>query len=168
MTLDALNVADETAFVAALGFIFEHSPWVAARTWPQRPFPTSAALHRAMCGVVAAATSDEQLALIRAHPDLVGQAARAGTLSPASTREQAAAGLDRLAPADVRTFLTLNRAYRDRFGFPFIVCVREHTRDAIVSGLRSRLSNDLRQEMHAALAEIEKIARLRLNDTLHV
>jgi 2-oxo-4-hydroxy-4-carboxy-5-ureidoimidazoline decarboxylase len=166
MTLDELNAADEATFVNALGFIFEESPWVAARTWPARPFADVAALHAAMCAAVAAAPLDERLALIRAHPDLVGHAARTGALSPASANEQAAAGLDRLESEEAAMFATLNAAYTARFGFPFVICVRESKKDAIVAGLRSRARNDLATEVAAALREIEKIARLRLTGLL--
>src|SRR5664279_2157692 len=119
-----------------LGFIFENSPWVAARAWPDRPFADIGALHAAMCAVVAAAPLDERLALIRAHPDLVGQAARTGALSAASAHEQAAAGLDRLEPEEAAMFATLNAAYTARFGFPFVICVRENEKAAIVAGLK--------------------------------
>jgi 2-oxo-4-hydroxy-4-carboxy-5-ureidoimidazoline decarboxylase len=166
MTLDELNAADEPTFVAALGFIFEDSPWVAARTWPARPFADGAALHAAMCAVVAAAPLDERLALIRAHPDLVGHAARSGALSAASVAEQAAAGLDRLEPEEVAMFTTLNAAYKARFAFPFVICARENKKTAIVDGLRSRLHNDPATEITAALSEIAKIARLRLTGAL--
>jgi OHCU decarboxylase len=166
MTLDALNDADEPTFVTALGFIFEDSPWIAARTWPLRPFADLDALHRAMCGVVAAASADERVALIRAHPDLVGRAARQGTLSPASADEQAAAGLDRLDAEDVAMFARLNAAYAARFGFPFVICVRENKKDAIVAGLSARVHNDRAAEIDAALSEIGKIARLRLADAV--
>jgi 2-oxo-4-hydroxy-4-carboxy-5-ureidoimidazoline decarboxylase len=162
MTLDELNVADEAVFVNTLGFIFEDSPWVAARAWPLRPFADVGELHAAMCALVAAAPLDERLALIRAHPDLVGRAARDGTLSAASADEQAAAGLDRLEPEEAAMFATLNAAYTARFGFPFVICVRENKRDAIVSGLRSRTRNDRATEIATALREIEQIARLRL------
>jgi 2-oxo-4-hydroxy-4-carboxy-5-ureidoimidazoline decarboxylase len=162
MTLDELNVADEATFVDALGFIFEDSPWVAARAWPLRPFTDVGELHAAMCALVAAAPLDERLALIRAHPDLVGRAARDGTLSAASAGEQAAAGLDRLEPEEAAMFATLNAAYTARFGFPFVICVRENKRDAIVRGLRLRTRNDRATEIATALREIEQIARLRL------
>jgi 2-oxo-4-hydroxy-4-carboxy-5-ureidoimidazoline decarboxylase len=166
MKLDALNAADEATFVNALGFIFEDSPWVAQRTWPQRPFADRTKLHRAMCAVVAAAAPDEQVALIRAHPDLVGRAARLGTLSPASTQEQAAAGLDRLDREEAAMFDRLNAAYTARFGFPFVICVRENKKTAIVDGLESRVRNDRATEIATALDEIAKIARLRLADVV--
>ena len=162
MTLDALNAADRTSFVARLGGIFEHSPWVAARVWPKRPFSNVAALHGAMCATVAAATRDEQVTLISAHPDLVGRAARNGMLTPASRDEQASAGLDRLTPAEIAVFDELNAAYRSRFGFPFVICVRERRKDAIVRGLRERVRNGRDAEIETALTEIGEIARFRL------
>ena len=166
MTLDELNAADEATFVNALGFIFEDSPWVAARTWPDRPFADIGALHAAMCAAVAAAPFDERLALIRAHPDLIGHTARAGALSPASAGEQAAAGLDRLDPEEAAMFATLNAAYTAHFGFPFVICVRENKKEAIVRGLQSRARSDRSAEIATALGEIEKIARLRLADAV--
>jgi OHCU decarboxylase len=166
MTLDELNLADQATFVNALGFIFEASPWVAAGAWPRRPFGGIEELHAAMCAVVAAAPLGEQLALIRAHPDLVGRAARRGTLSPASAGEQAAAGLDRLDPEEAAMFAALNAAYTARFGFPFVICVRENKKEAIVRGLQSRARSDRTAEIATALGEIEKIARLRLADAV--
>ncbi len=166
MTLDALNAADEATFVNALGFIFEHSPWVAARVWPRRPFATVSALHAAMCAVVAAASPHERLTLIRAHPDLVGGAASAGTLTTASADEQAAAGLNRLDREEAALFARLNAAYWARFGFPFVICVRENKKAAIVAGLQARLGNDRATEMATALSEIAKIGALRLADAV--
>jgi 2-oxo-4-hydroxy-4-carboxy-5-ureidoimidazoline decarboxylase len=166
MTLDALNDADERTFVDALGFIFEQSPWVAAGAWVRRPFADIAALHAAMCDVVRQAPLPARVALIAAHPDLVGRAARAGTLTAASTGEQAAAGLATLGPDDIALFTGLNAAYRERFGFPFVICVRENTKAAIVDGLRQRTRNDRAGEIATALDEIEKIARLRLIDAV--
>jgi OHCU decarboxylase len=119
-----------------------------------------------MCAVVAAAGPEEQVALIRAHPDLVGRAARLGTLSPASTQEQAAAGLDRLDREEAAMFDRLNAAYTARFGFPFVICVRENKKTAIVDGLESRVRNDRATEIATALDEIAKIARLRLADVV--
>ena len=115
-TLSALSKAD---FVAALGGVFEHSPWVAAGAYAARPFSSLDELHRAMCGVVEGAGTDAQLGLIRAHPDLAGKAARAGEVTAASSFEQAGAGLDRLTEDEYRRFHTLNDAYQARFGFPF-------------------------------------------------
>jgi OHCU decarboxylase len=162
-TLDALNAADEASFVTKLGDIFERSPWIAERAWRARPFGSVAALHAAMCGVVESATRDEQVALIAAHPDLVGKAALAGALTTASREEQASAGLDRLAPEEIQTFSTLNAVYRARFGFPFVICVRENRKAAILEGMRARIRNARETEIATALAEIAKIARLRLD-----
>jgi len=139
---------------------------VAQRTWPQRPFADLAALHAAMCAVVAAAPRDEQLALIRAHPDVAGRAAQTGSLTPQSASEQAAAGLDRLDREDAAMFTRLNAAYTARFGFPFVICVREHRKAAIVAGLNARIGNDRATEIATALGEIAKIARLRLTDAV--
>jgi OHCU decarboxylase len=153
-------------FVATLGHIFEHSPWVAAETWHARPFAGIEALHARMCGVVASAPREKQLALIAAHPDLVGRAALAGTLTPASQAEQASAGLDRLEAEEIAVITALNAAYRTRFGFPFVICVRENKKAAIFAGLRERAGNDLETEIATALDEIAKIARLRLADAI--
>jgi OHCU decarboxylase len=117
-----------------------------------------------MVAVVDAAPRDARLALIRAHPDLAGQAAIAGALTPESTREQAAAGLDRLTPEQHADVLALTAAYRERFGFPFVVCAREHTADTIIAAARERLDHDPDVEERTALAEIAKIAALRLAD----
>jgi len=121
-----------------------------------------------MCAAVNAAPLDERLALIRAHPDLVGRAALAGTLSAASAGEQAAAGLDRLDPEEAAMFARLNAVYTARFGFPFVICVRENKREAILRGLRERAENDRATEIATALGEIAKIARLRLADAVAV
>jgi OHCU decarboxylase len=162
--VDAVEASrlDRDAFVARFGGVFEESPWIAAATWEQRPFASVGALHAAMVRVVAGAPRDERLALIRAHPDL-GTKARIGE---ASTREQAAAGLDRLTPEQYERITTLIAAHRDRFGFPFVVCAREHTPDSIIAAAEARGSADPAEEERTALTEIAKIARLRLDDLL--
>ncbi|MFN8570107.1 MAG: 2-oxo-4-hydroxy-4-carboxy-5-ureidoimidazoline decarboxylase [Kouleothrix sp.] len=164
LTLDQLNALDRDAFVARLGFVFEHSPWIAAATWPARPFASLAALHQALCATMLAAPAAQQLELIRAHPDLAGKAAIANQLTPESAREQASAGLGQLAPAEFARFTALNAAYRAQFGFPFIICVREHTKGSILASFEARLAHDQPAELRAALAEIAKIAWLRLAD----
>jgi 2-oxo-4-hydroxy-4-carboxy-5-ureidoimidazoline decarboxylase len=121
-------------------------------------------LHAAMCAVVSAASDEEKLALIRAHPDLVGRMAREGRLTADSTREQAAAGLSSLSAEEVEAFDRYNAAYRERFGFPFVICARENKKDAILAAFPVRLNNSRQDEMTTALAEIFKIARLRLID----
>jgi 2-oxo-4-hydroxy-4-carboxy-5-ureidoimidazoline decarboxylase len=163
-SLDQLNNLGRSEFVALLGGLFERSPWVAEQAWEQRPFESVDALHAAMCAVMHRADENRQLALIRAHPDLVGRAALAGTLSRESTHEQASAGLDRLSPEEVAEFTRLNTEYRDGFGFPFVICVRENEKEAILMGFTSRLTNSREREMETALGEIAKIARLRLED----
>lgn len=145
--------------------MFEHSPWVAADAFDAAaPFLSLDALHAAMVAAVDAAPREQRLALIRAHPELAGRAAIAGDLGPESTREQAAAGLDRLTPEQHAALTSLTAAYRARFGFPFVVCAREHTADSIIAAVRARGGADPDEEERTALAEIAKIARLRLRD----
>jgi len=165
-TLAEINASDRDAFVAALGHLFEHSPWVAAETHARGPFADAEALHAALCATVMAAGRDRQLGLVRAHPDLAGRLARAGRLSEASAREQAAAGLDRLAPADAAEMERLNAAYRERFGFPFVICARLNAGGAILASMRSRLANTPEAELSTALGEVAKIARLRLAEAV--
>jgi OHCU decarboxylase len=166
LTIDEINALDQESFVGALGSLFEGSPWIAAEAWRGRPFESVAHLHRALCDVLYHASTEQQVALIRAHPDLVGKAALAGTLTPESTREQASAGLDRLSPEEIATFTRLNQAYKDRFGFPFVICARQNKKDSILAGLARRLDNSRAEEIAAALAEIAKISYLRLLDTV--
>jgi 2-oxo-4-hydroxy-4-carboxy-5-ureidoimidazoline decarboxylase len=165
-TLDELNAAPRDAFVAALGGMFERARWVAERAFAARPFPTVADLLAAMRAVVAAADEAEQLALIRGHPELAGKVARAGAMTVQSRREQGGLGLDRLSDAEFARFERLNAAYAARFGFPFIICVRRHTRDSILDNFEHRLGNNPQTERAAALEEIGHIARLRLVDAV--
>lgn len=168
VTLAELNDADEAGFTEAVGFVFESSPHFAARAWLLRPFVSFDHLFAALQAVVKRASLGEQLALIRAHPDLAGKAAIAGGLTDESRREQSSAGLDRLTPEQFAIFTRLNAEYRARFGFPFIICVREHTRESILASFETRLGNDAEQERACALAEIGKIAHLRLFDVVEV
>lgn len=165
-TLAQLNAMPRDAFVAACGGLFEHSPWIAERAWPARPFASLADLHEKLTSVVRASTPDEQLSLIRAHPDLVGRLAREGRLTGESTSEQAAAGLSSLTPDEVAAFERYNAAYREKFGFPFVICARENKKDAIVAAMPRRLQNTRDAEIATALEEIYKIARLRLADAV--
>lgn len=160
--LAGLNAADRDAFSAALGGIFENAPWVAEHAAATRPHATVADLHRAMVTAVAAAGEAEQLAFIRGHPELAGKVARAGAMTVESRREQGGLGLDRLSEAEFARFERLNAAYRERFGFPFVICVRRHTRDSILASFERRLANSPEAERAAALAEIGHITRLRL------
>jgi len=161
-----LNACDLPRFLEVCGPLYEHSPWVAERAFSQRPYASREALHAALVAAVEAATADEQLALIRAHPDLVGRLAREGRLTAASTGEQAAAGLDELTSDEVAAFERFNRAYRDRFGFPFVICARENRKEAILAAFPVRLAHTAEEERTTALAEIARIGRLRLNDAV--
>jgi OHCU decarboxylase len=155
---------DRDDFVAYFGGVFEESPWIAREAWESRPFGSVDALHAAMVWVVEHSPRAARLELIRAHPDLAGKAAIAGALTPESTREQTAAGLDRLTPAQYERITTLTAAYLERFGVPFVVCAREHTADSIIATAAARLEARSDEEEQTALSEIAKIARLRLDD----
>jgi OHCU decarboxylase len=161
-----VNALDQDEFVAALGPLFEHSPWIAAATWPARPFASLDQLHQALCATMYAAPVERQVALIQAHPDLAGKAAIAGALTAASAREQSSAGLGQLSPEEFAAFTRLNGAYRETFGFPFVICAREHTKTSILEQFAVRLEHSREQEIRAALGEIAKIARLRLLDAV--
>lgn len=162
LTLDALNVMEPDGFIAALDGIFEHAPWVAQAASAARPFATVTALHEGLMAAVRARPAIEQVAFIAAHPDLAGKAARAGDMAAASVSEQAGLGLDRLSDEEFARFERLNAAYRARFGFPFVVCVRRMTRDAVLDAFERRLANDRDTELAAAMTEIGYITRLRL------
>jgi 2-oxo-4-hydroxy-4-carboxy-5-ureidoimidazoline decarboxylase len=163
-TIDEVNNLAKEEFVAKFGALYEHSPWVAERAWHERPFSSRSELHEAFVRAMYEAPRELQLGLIRAHPDLAGKAAVAGELTPESTREQASAGLDGLTPEEYEAFTEMNRTYRERFGFPMIVCVREHTKESILQNAESRLENSREKEVEIALGEIAKIARLRLQE----
>lgn len=165
-TLAELNSFSCADFVRQIGPVFEHSPWIAEATWAKRPFTGVEELHHALCRTVQEAGDEKQLALIRAHPDLVGRLALAGALTSESTREQASAGLDRLSADEVKAFQTNNAAYQAKFGFPFVICARLNKKAAILEGFRVRLQNSRGQEIQTALAEIFKIAELRLRDII--
>lgn len=163
VSLDSLNAAADADFVATLGDIYEHAPWVAQAVYKQRPFATLAALHEAMSAAVRGAPPDRRMELIQAHPDLAGKAARAGSLTASSQAEQASAGLDRLSDVDFARFHRLNDAYREKFAMPFIICVRRHGKDSILRHFERRLQNDTAAETETALVEISRIAALRLD-----
>jgi 2-oxo-4-hydroxy-4-carboxy-5-ureidoimidazoline decarboxylase len=166
ISLSELNALAVAEFTRIVGPVFEHSSWIAEATWSQKPFASVEQLHRALCATVKNSSAEKQLALIRAHPDLVGKLALAGQLTQESTGEQASAGLDKLSSDEVRLFQTNNAAYKDKFGFPFVICARLNKKAAILAGFESRLKNSREQEINAALAEIFKIAELRLRDLI--
>ncbi len=163
--LATLNTLGVDAFAAVLGGVFEHSAWVARAAWSARPFASVTAMHATMVSVVANSGAERQLALLRAHPEL----ARPGALTAASAAEQGGIGLDRLEPDEAAAFDRFNADYRARFGFPFIIAVRgQRDRAAILAALTARLRHEPDREMAAALAEVAKIARFRLDDLIMV
>jgi 2-oxo-4-hydroxy-4-carboxy-5-ureidoimidazoline decarboxylase len=166
ITLQELNVLGRSEFVTLVGPIFEGSPWIAERAWSVRPFSDMDALHRSLCQCMYDANREEKLSLIRAHPDLAGRAAREGALTPESNTEQAGAGLDRLTQREFASFSRMNEEYRARFGFPFVICVGERTKENILAQFSARLENDGEKEIETALEEICSIARLRLRDLI--
>jgi 2-oxo-4-hydroxy-4-carboxy-5-ureidoimidazoline decarboxylase len=163
ITLDDLNRMDQGAYVAALGDIFEHATWVAEATHNARPFPSLNTLYEVMTAAVRGAGDARQMALINGHPDLAGKAAREGTMTADSKHEQSSAGLDRLSADEFAAFHRLNNAYREKFGMPFIICVRRHGKGSILRQFEHRLGNDAATERDAALTEIFRIVALRLD-----
>jgi len=166
LTIAEINRMDRGTFVERLGGLFEGEPWMVALAWAARPFADRGELERALVDAVQGAPEERRVALLRAHPDLVGRAALAGTLTPESTGEQVAAGLDpdRLDAAEIARFTALNRAYRERFDFPFVICAREHRKAQILAGFEARLRNSREQEIATATAEVERICHYRLRD----
>ena len=163
MRLAELNRADRAAFVAALGAVFEHAPWVAEAAYAARPFASRAALHDAMMAVVARASEAERLAFLNRHPELGSRAAVVRDLTPDSHDEQMSAGLTRLSPDEAVWFQARNRAYREKFGFPFIVAVRRLTKAGIMAAFEHRLGGARDDEIAQAFREIGWITRLRLD-----
>ena len=161
-TIHQLNAMNQEAFTQALATIFEHSPWIPKNAWQNCPFADLSDLHQSMVKVVQAATKEQQLNLICAHPDL-------GTkvkMAEASVKEQAGVGLDRLTPEEYQRFHFLNQTYKDKFGFPFIIAVKNHTKDSILAAFEERIKNSPETEMAQALTEIAQIAIFRLNDLI--
>jgi len=163
MTLDKVNALDHAAFVSALGGIVEHSPWIAEEAWRMRPFADVAALHGAMMSALSHAPIDTQLAVMRAHPELAGKAAIRGEMTADSKDEQGGAGLTQCSPREFSRLTALNRAYNAKFGFPFIVAVKGMDRASIIEQFAQRLERDRHTEFSEALAQIARIARLRLD-----
>jgi OHCU decarboxylase len=158
---DRRNVHSREAVVARFGGLIESSPWVAESAWRPEGFANAEELHGALSAAMYAAPEERRIELIRAHPELGERA-----FTAASRSEQSGAGLDRLPPEERERLSSLNAAYRERFGFPFVICVREHTRASILANADARLGNTSEREVETALAEIAKIARLRLEDAL--
>lgn len=158
-SLAELNQMDQDSFTQALGSIFEETPAIATQAWYLRPFTSVSDLHHKMLQIVDQMSTDEQIDLICAHPDLGSKA----KMAEASVQEQSGVGLDQLSAAEYKRFSQLNQSYRQRFGFPFIVAVKEHTKDSILAAFETRLQNSADQERQQALVEIGKIAGFRLN-----
>jgi 2-oxo-4-hydroxy-4-carboxy-5-ureidoimidazoline decarboxylase len=158
-----LNVCSKDDFIAALANVFEYSPWIAEAAAMARPFAGVNALFKEMKRVVDSAASEPRLALIKAHPDLANKTQRAAGLTAESNAEQNSVGLDRLSDAEYEAFERVNNAYRGKFGFPYIVCVRRHTKDSILRDFERRLPNDAATEMQKSIDEICRIAALRVD-----
>ena len=173
-TLTDLNASSKDDFVAALANIFEYSPWIAEQAASARPFAGVKQLFAVMTAAVDRAAPELRLALIKAHPDLANKTQRAAGLTAESNAEQNSVGLDRLSDAEYEAFERVNNAYRAKFGFPYIVCVRRHTKDSILRDFERRLPNDAKTEMQKSVEEICRIAALRVDqlviadDRLHV
>jgi 2-oxo-4-hydroxy-4-carboxy-5-ureidoimidazoline decarboxylase len=162
-TIADLNACSQADFVAALANIFEHSPWIAEEAAAARPLAGVRQLYEAMKAAVDRAPRQARLALINAHPDLADKTQRASGLTAESSAEQNSVGLDRLSDAEYEAFELVNQAYRAKFGFPYIVCVRRHTKDSILRDFERRLPNDVAAEVATSIAEITRIAALRLD-----
>ena len=161
-TLAQLNQMSQAEFTEALGEIWEETPQIAERAWHSRPFENIESLYRAMVAIVNSTNEGEQLALIKAHPDLGSKT----KMAEASVKEQAGVGLDRLSESEYQQFQSLNQAYKDKFDFPFIIAVKNHTKESILQAFETRLENDREREKQQALNEISKIARLRLQSLI--
>jgi len=161
-TLEELNQMPRDAFLAQLGDVFEHAPWVTGSVVDQRPFSSVAAMHAAMLASVRALPEEKLVALLAGHPALAGAAARAGTMTADSTREQGALALEKLPEEQMAHWDALNSAYQAKFGFPFIICVRRHTLASVLRSFARRLAADRASELVAAVEEIGRVSRLRL------
>ena len=157
-TITELNQMNEEAFVEALGAVFEHTPKIAQQAWTQHPFCDVNILHQKMVEVMQGMSQSEQLALIRVHPDLGSKA----KMAEASVKEQAGIGLNQLTSEEYDRILLLNQAYKDKFGFPFIIAVKNHTKATLIEAFEHRLQNPVDVEMELALTEIAQIAKFRL------
>ena len=161
-----INAMDRAAFVQKFGGIFENSPWVAEKAWEKRPFANLDDMHAAMVIVAKYAPAAMQLTLLQSHPDLAGKEAEAGTMTASSVAEQASAGLNALSHAEMVQMSDLNAAYKKKFGFPFIIAVRMHTKEGILFEFNRRLQNDTQTEFANDLQNVYIITRLRLNKLL--
>jgi OHCU decarboxylase len=162
LSIEEINHFAQREFTGSVGWVFEHSPWVAERAWHRRPFSSLEQVSEKMNGEVAAASMEEKLALLRAHPDLGTRA----KMSESSVAEQAGAGLDRLTKGEYERLIDLNGAYREKFGFPFLYAVRDSDKFAILEALERRLSANREDEFQEALRQVYRIARFRLESLI--
>jgi 2-oxo-4-hydroxy-4-carboxy-5-ureidoimidazoline decarboxylase len=162
----AINSMDRAAFVEKFGGIFEKSPWVAEKAWDARPFANIDDLHAKMVVVAKYGNIDQQLFLLRAHPDLAGKEAQAGAMTASSVAEQASAGLNALSKEEMTRISDYNAEYKKKFGFPFMIAVRNHTKEGIFFLFKQRLGNDTVTELSIALQQVYNITRLRLDKLL--
>jgi 2-oxo-4-hydroxy-4-carboxy-5-ureidoimidazoline decarboxylase len=166
LDMASINAMDRAAFVRKFGGIFENSPWVAEKAWEKRPFASLDDMHAAMVAAAKYAPAAMQLVLLQSHPDLAGKEAEAGTMTASSVAEQASAGLNALSHAEMVRMSDLNAAYKKKFGFPFIIAVRMHTKEGILFEFNRRLQNDTQTEFANDLENVYIITRLRLNKLL--
>ena len=165
--LERINAMDRASFLSVFGALYEHSPWIAGKAWDiSHPFAFSASVYEEMKAVIAAATEEQKLRLVREHPELARRAGVDLDLTKASQSEQASAGLDRLTPDEYAHFNAVNGAYAERFGMPFVICVRLSDKQHIMSEMERRLTHSPQEELVTALGEIDKIAALRFSDVL--
>ena len=164
LTIDDLNGMTDSEFAASFGDVAEHSPWVAERAAGARPFAGREAAAQAFAAALRGAARDEQVAVLRAHPDLAGRAAVMGELAEDSRKEQAGAGLDRLTPEEFERFTVLNAAYKERFGIPFIFAVKGATKELILAAFEERLANGREDELKNAIDNVCRIMRFRIED----
>lgn len=165
-TVERINQMSRAEFADAFGDIYEHSPWIAEEAWAARPFADLGALAGAMMEAVQRGSDEQRLALLNAHPELAGREAKSGNLTDASAQEQAGAGLVNLAPDELAHVARFNEAYGSKFGFPFIIAVRHHTKSTIMQAMEERLGNDRETELRTALEQVFEIARLRLDQVV--
>lgn len=166
LKLIEVNAMTPHAFAAAFGRVFEHSPWIAERAFARRPFAGTDALHAAMVDVVRSASAGDQLALLRAHPELAGREAQVGALTPESTHEQQKAGLDALSKDEMARIAALNASHGEKFGFPFIIAARRHGKAQIFREFERRMALSPADELAACLEQVYLITRIRIDDLI--
>jgi len=159
-SIEEINEMNRQEFIEKIGWVFEHSPWIANKTWDYHPFPSLQVLYQLMVQAVTEAPIGDQLDLIRAHPDLGGKL----KMTDSSVKEQKGAGLDALSEKEYQEFAALNKAYSEKYGFPFILAVKGHTKDSIYKAMKDRLNHSKEQEFQTALTQIFAISKFRLND----